>query len=64
MMILNFILRLLEIVMLVALAVESVLALILMVAAFGVGLWPISVLIAGFLAAQWWLVLSSIMEGK
>lgn len=63
-MILNFFMRLLEIVMLVALTVESLLALVLMVAAFGAGLWPISVLIAGFLAAQWWLVLETIKDGK
>ena len=63
-MILNFFMRLLEIVMLVALTVESLLALVLMVAAFRAGLWPISVLIAGIPAAQWWLVLSTIKEGK
>ena len=63
-MILNFFMRLLEIVMLVALTVESFLALVLMVEAFRAGLWTISVLIAGFLAAQWWLVLSTIKEGK
>ena len=63
-MILNFFMRLLEIVMLVALTVESLLALVLLVEAFRAGLWPISVLIAGFLAAQWWLVLSTIKEGK
>lgn len=61
---LNFFMLLLEIVILVALTVESLLALVLMVAAFRAGLWPISVLIAGFLAAQWWLVLSEIKEGK
>lgn len=63
-MILNFILRLLEILMLASLTVASLLALVLMVAAFRAGLWPVSVLIAGFLAAQWWLVLSEIKEGK
>lgn len=63
-MILNLFLRLLEIVMLVALTEESLLALFLMGSAFRAGLWPISVLIAGFLAAQWWLVLSTIKEGK
>lgn len=63
-MILNFFMRLLEIVMLVALTVESFLATVLMVSAFGAGLWPISVLIAGFLAAQWWLVLETIKDGK
>ena len=63
-MILNFFMRLLEIVMLVALVAESLLALVLMVAAFREGLWPISMLIAGIPAAQWWLVLSTIKEGK
>ena len=63
-MILNFFMRLLEILMLVALVAASLLALVLVVAAFRAGLWPISVLIAGGLAAQWWLVLSTIKEGK
>ena len=63
-MILNFFMRLLEIMMLVAITVESFLALVLMVEAFRDGLWPISVLIAGFLAAQWWLVLATIKGGK
>ena len=63
-MILNFFMRLLEIGMLVVLTVESLLALGLMVEAFRAGLWPISVLVAGLLAARWWLVLSTIKEGK
>lgn len=63
-MILDFIMRLLEIAMLVALTVASFLALVLIDSAFRAGLWPISVLIAGYLAALWWLVLSGIKEGK
>jgi hypothetical protein len=63
-MILNFFMRLLALMMLVALTVESLLALVLIVSAFRAGLWPISVLITGLLAPQWWLVLSTIKEGK
>ena len=63
-MILNFFMRLLEVVMLVAATVVSLLAMVLMVEAFRAGLWPISVLIAGLLASQWWLVLSTIKVGK
>lgn len=58
------IMRLLEVLMLGLLAVETILAAVLIVAAYRAGLWGISVLGVLFLAAQWWLVLSSIKEGK
>lgn len=63
-MILNFFMWMLKIVILVTVTVVSLLALVLMVSAFRAGLWIISVLITGFLAVLWGLVLSTINEGK
>ena len=63
-MILNFFMRMIKIVSLVAITVASLLELVLMVSAFRAGLWIISVLITGLVAVQWWLVLSTINEGK
>ena len=63
-MILNFFMWMLKIVILVASTLVSLLALVLMVSAFRAGLWIISVLITGLIAVQWWLVLSTINEGK
>ena len=63
-MILNFFMRMIKIVSLVAITVASLLELVLMVSAFRAGLWIISVLITGFLAVLWGLVLSTINEGK
>lgn len=63
-MILNFFMRMIKIVSLVAITVASLLELVLMVSAFRAGLWIISVLITGLIAVQWWLVLSTINEGK
>ena len=63
-MILNFFMRMIKIVSLVAITVASLLELVLMVSAFRAGLWIISVLITGLIAVQWWLVLSTINEGR
>ena len=63
-MILNFFMRMIKIVSLVAITVASLLELVLMVSAFRAGLWIISGLITGLIAVQWWLVLSTINEGK
>ena len=60
----EIVMRFLEVLMLGLLAVESILAAVLIVAAYRAGLWEISVLFVLFLAAQWWLVLSTIKEGK
>lgn len=56
--------RFLEVLMLGLLAVESILVAFLIGAAYKAGLWEISVLDVLFLAAQWWLVLSTIKECK
>ena len=49
-MILNFFMRMIKIVSLVAITVASLLELVLMVSAFRAGLWIISVLITGLIA--------------
>ena len=60
----EIVMRFLEVLMLGLLAVESILAAFLIGSACKAGLWVISVLGVLVLATQWWLVLSTIKEGK
>ena len=60
----EIVMRFLKGFMLGLLAVESILVAFLTGAACAAGLWVISVIGVLFIAAQLWLVLSSIKEGK